>query len=114
MWLRGRIPFTRHAALWDRFLLYRPHRHARYAIEDVSKSLLGHLCDGLDPPAVDHDIDEIRCCGRIPIPESVMNELEVPDQLARLRVEAHDAVFEETVPRTLSTIEIGCLRLHRD
>src|SRR5450432_2708345 len=80
-----------------RLLLDRPHRLAGDAIEHIDKSLLCYLRHRLDRLSRHGDIDQVECGRRIVIPQPVMNELIVPDLLARRRVETHEALAIETV-----------------
>ena len=81
----------------DRSLFDRPDRLARHTVEREHEALFCYLCDRLDPLAVNRDIEEIRRCRQVVIPETVVHELVVPDPLARLDIEAHKRFREQIV-----------------
>ena len=83
--LRRRVPLGRHLALFDRPLFDRPHRLAGHAIEDVEEALLGRLRDRLDRLSVHRDVREDRRARNVVVPDRVVDELEVPEPLARSR-----------------------------
>ena len=85
-------PLPGHRGLRYRALLDRPDRLARDPVEDVGEGRLGHLGDDLPQPAVDHDVGENGGGGDVPVPDAVMNGLEVPDALAGFGVEAEQAL----------------------
>src|SRR5439155_9860669 len=83
--LRRRIPLARRVSRQNGTLDNRPDRTPRDAVEDVRERLLGYLCDGLDSPAVDGDIDQDRSRSEVVVPEPMMDGLKVPDALSGLR-----------------------------
>src|SRR5689334_725479 len=109
--LRGRVPLPRYVAARYGSFLDRPYRGTGDTVERIHEALLGHLRDRLDPATVHHDVQQVRASGRIPIPQSVMNQLEVPHPLACLRVEAQETVFKEAGARPPSAIKIAVLSL---
>ena len=52
--------------------------------------------------------------GDVPVPDVVMDQLEVPDALAGARVEADQAIGEEIVAGAVAAVEIAGRRLDRD
>ena len=83
----------RHRALFD-----RPDRLARRAIEHIEEAGLAALHHRLDPTAVDRDVGKRGRSDGVVVPQIVMHHLEVPGQLAGLRVERDEAVRIEVVP----------------
>ena len=72
-------PSIAEAGAWT---LHRKERLTGVAIEDVQPSVLGRLRDDVALPAVVADRDERRRCGKIPIPDIVLDALEVPHAFA--------------------------------
>jgi hypothetical protein len=105
-WLGRRVPLAGDRALRDRSLLDRPDRLARRAIEHVREGLLRHDGDRLDRPAVHHEINEQRRRRRVVVPQPVMHELEVPDPLSRLGIEADQALGEEVAAGTMAAVVV--------
>ena len=101
---RGR----RHLAHLD-----RKQRRARVAIEHVRVAVLRDLRDGVDRAAIAAHGHQIRRRGEIPVPDVVPDALEVPDVLARPRVEREHAVGEEVVAVTSDAVEIERRRSRR-
>ena len=67
-----------------------PHGRTGDAIEDVRVRLLRQLHDRFDAPAADGDVGENWRRSVVAIPDVMVHDLEVPDTLARARVEAHE------------------------
>ena len=97
--LRRRRLFARCRRLRHRPFFDRPHRLSVDAIEDERKCLLRDLDDSLDRPAVNGDVGEHGRGRQIVVPEIVMDELVVPDALARQAVDGDEAVAEQVVAR---------------
>src|SRR5262249_49997040 len=83
-----------------------PDRRARDTVEHITESLLGDLGHRLNALPINRDIDKIRCGWEVVIPHAVMHHLEVPDSCAGLRLECHQTLSIEVVPRALSPIII--------
>ena len=111
--LRRRSPLARHVGLRHGPLLDRPHGLARDAVERVDERLLRELRDGFDRPAVDDEVHQDRRRRIVPVPDVVMDQLVVPDALAGLRVEAHEARAVEIVAVALAAPDVGERRLGR-
>ena len=97
-WGRG-VPLAGHVAGRDRALLDRPYRLAGDAVEDVGERLLAGLRQGLDLASVDGDVEQVGRGREVVVPQPVVHRLEVPDALARLAVDADDALGEQVVAR---------------
>ena len=95
--LRRRVRLARHVAARYRPLLDRPYRLTGDTVEDVRERLLADDRDRLDLATVNPDVYEVGSRRKVIIPQPVMNRLEVPDALAGLRVETHEALREEIV-----------------
>ena len=74
---------------------------------------LGRLRDRVDPLAVAFDGHEVRRRGEIAIPQIVVDGLEMPESLARPRIEREQRVRIEVVARTISAPEIRRRRTGR-
>ena len=91
-----------------------PHRLSRLAVEDVRERLLADLHDGLDPPAVDGDVAKDWSGRKIVVPQTVVNGLEVPDPLAGLCLQAHQALGEQVVAHALPAVVVVGRRRRRE
>jgi hypothetical protein len=69
--------------------------------------LLGGLRDGINAFAVALQGDEARRRGEIPVPDVVLDGLEMPDSLARVGVEREERVGEQVVPGPVRPVKIG-------
>jgi hypothetical protein len=89
-WLRRRRAFARYRRLRHGPLFDGPHRTAVGPVEHVKKGGLVRLHHGLDALAVDSDLAKHRRPDVVPVPQIVVDGLEVPHALARLDVECDD------------------------
>ena len=87
--------FTRHVALRHGAFLDRPDRRARNAVEDVEETRLAGDRDHVDALAVPLDGRQLRRRVAVEVPEVVVGHLEVPQPLARSRVERDDRAAEQ-------------------
>jgi hypothetical protein len=112
MRLRGRRLFAGHGGLGDGPFHNRPDRCACDAIEHIRERLLRHHRHSFDRSAVDHEVHEHRRGCRVVVPQSMVHELIVPDDLARFRVETDQTFRVEivAVPVTAVVIVGGCPR----
>ena len=94
-------------------ILDRPDRLARGAVEDVGEAGLRDLGNGFDQLAVDHDVEQVRGRGDVVVPDPVADGLEVPDALARLRVDADQALGEQVVARPVGPVVVVRRRARR-
>src|SRR5579863_82446 len=79
-------------------LLDGEERFAGETIEDEGEPLLGYLShsrDGLPIPMKRH---QIRLSRQVIVPDIMMNDLVVPDELSGCRVEGNQAITEEIFP----------------
>ena len=76
-------------------LLDRPDRLAGHAIEDVEESGLARLRDDVDELPVVPDGRQLRRGGVVVVPEIVVDHLEMPEALARARVERDERGAEQ-------------------
>ena len=111
--LRRRRHFTWHGRLRDGTFLDRPDRLTGHAVKDKEEALLGHLGDRLDRTTVHVDVDQGRRGGGIPVPDGVMDQLEVPDPFARLGVETDQALREQVVAWAMPPIPVVRLAADR-
>src|SRR5258705_8815081 len=87
-----------------RLLLDRPHRLAGNAIEHIDEGLFGHLRDRLDALSLNGDVDQVRRGRRVVIPQTVMDELIVPDLLAGRNVKADYTLAVEPVAQPMAGV----------
>src|SRR5215813_2430339 len=97
---RGRL-LAGNRGLGHHPVLDRPDWSTRQSIEHVDESLLGDLRHGLDAPAIDRDVNEVRGRGDVVIPHVVAEDLRVPDPTAGGGLQADQAVREEVVTVTV-------------
>ena len=88
-------------------------RLARLALEHVDVAGLRDLRDGVHRPAIARHGHEHRRRGEIPIPEVVLHALEMPDALARPRVEREHGVGEQVVAEPVRAIKVERRRARR-
>jgi hypothetical protein len=88
--LRRPAFFTRHFRAWNRALLDRPNRFARFTIEHVKPSQLARHDNHVPVAPIVANRCELRRSARIHVPEIVMHELKVPTAFACPRVECDD------------------------
>src|SRR6185369_1541363 len=105
--------FSRHIGGWYWPLLDRPDRLARDAIERKQESLLRDLRDGFDTSAVHRDVEKVRRCRQVVVPEAVMHELVVPHTFSGLDVEAHQRLRKESIAGTMTSVIIRCRGVER-
>ena len=105
--LRRRGALAGHRRRRYRPLLDGPHRLAGRSIEDEREPLLGDLGDGRDLAPVDGDVDEVGGRRQVVVPHRVVHELEVPNPLAGLGVEADQRVREQVVAGTVAAVVVG-------
>src|SRR5215471_13574027 len=86
-WLRGRAPLTGNVGLGNGALFNGPERLARHTIEDVEKAEFGWLRDDIHTLAIVLHREEFGSAGEIVVPEIVMHDLEMPQPLARARIQ---------------------------
>src|SRR5262249_30974128 len=83
-----------------------PERPAGHAVEHVDETLLGDLGHGAHAATLDCEVDQIRSCRNVVIPEPVAYQLEVPHAPAGRRLEADEAVREQFVARPTAAIVV--------
>ena len=113
MRLRGGGALAGHRRRRDRTLLDGPDRLAGRPVEDEREPLLGDLRDRLDRPPVDGDVDQVRRRRQVVVPHRMVHELEVPDALAGLGVEADQRVGEQVVAGAVPAVVVGHRRADR-
>ena len=104
--LRGRRDFAGHLALRHGPLLDRPQRLAGQALEHVEESGLAGLRHDVDGAPVVADGQQLGRGREVVVPEIVVDGLEVPEPLARSRVEREQAVAEQVVAGAIAAVEI--------
>ena len=87
---------------FDGLLFDRKKRVAGLTVEDEDMARFRNLRNSVD--AVDSN--QVGWCRKIPIPNVVMDELIVPDPLARASVERKERVGKEVLPDTIAAVEI--------
>src|SRR5262249_37404274 len=92
--LRRGIPFAGYVAFGNGTLDNWPNRLARHTIEHKREALLRDLNCSFDFPSAYIDINQSGSSWQIPIPDAVMDGLEMPHALAGLGVEAKNAFTE--------------------
>src|SRR5277367_1755765 len=92
----------------------REKRLAIGTVKHVQVPLLGCLCDCLHAPAVVSYRQQSRRRRKIPIPNVMMDALEVPKALAGFGIEREQSVCEEIVACTVGSIKIEYCRSCRD
>src|SRR5688572_33425564 len=87
----------------------RPEGLARHPVEDVQKSHLRTLGDGIDPAPTVRDREQRGRGRQIHVPEIVMDELLMPDPASGIRVQGNDAIGKEilTIPLTTPEVRAG-------
>src|SRR5207253_7477305 len=91
-----------------------PNRLARHAVEHVDESLLARLRDDVDVATVMPEGEQLRRLREVVIPQIVMDGLEVPQPLARPRIEGDDAVAEQVVADAVAAVEVEPRGAKRD
>src|SRR5882757_2036875 len=111
--LGRRGALTRHRGSRHRTFLDRPHRFSGEAVENVGEGLFGYLRNRLDAFAIDGDVDQIGRGRRIVVPETVMNELIVPNFLSCRSIKANQALAKEAVTEPVAAKIVVGRRAHR-
>ena len=106
--------FARHGRLRHRPLFDRPHRAAVGPVEHVEKRRLVRLHHRADALSVHGDLAKHRRPDVVPVPQIVMDGLEVPHALARLDVECDQRIREQVVARPPTAVPRGRGRRQRD
>jgi len=75
--------------------------------------LFRRLCDGFDLRAVYRDVSQNRRAREVPVPDAVVDDLIMPETLARLEVECHQGFAEQAVSRPVAAVFVACWRLDR-
>ena len=104
---------TRHIRRLDLALLERPDRLAGHAVEHVQPALLGRLHDDLARPAVDRDVGQDRRARQVPVPDPVLDELEVPLALAGPQIDGHQALAVEPGAWPMAAVVVAGRHLDR-
>ena len=104
--LRRRRLLAGHVGLRHRTLLERPYRLSGDPIEHVEEALLARLRDRLHGPAVHRDVGEQRRRRHVEVPDRMVDDLIVPFALAGFQVDAHQAVAEQVVARTMTAVQV--------
>ena len=76
------------------------------AVEQEQKPGLGGERDRFDRTSVSHHLDEGRLRRQIPVPDVVMDRLEVPAAAARLAVQRDEAGAEQIGTGAVSSVEV--------
>ena len=102
-WLGGerlsrRRSLSRYGGLGNGTFFNGPDGFPRDPVKDIGEALFADLGNGLDGPAIHLDVHQIGSGGQIPIPEAMVNHLEMPDALTCLGIQAHQAFGEQVVP----------------
>ena len=105
--LGRRRPLAGHRRLRHGTLLDRPDGLARDPVEDVGEGRLGHLGDDLPQATVDDHVGEHGGGCDVPVPDAVMNCLEVPDAFAGFGVEAEQALGVDVVAGPVAAPEVA-------
>src|SRR4029453_17975278 len=87
-------------------VLDREERRAGSAIEHEHLSELRHLRDGINRSAVALHGDEAGRRGKIPVPDIVLEALEVPEPLSGARVKGEHAIRKQVVAMPCRSEEI--------
>src|SRR5262245_6839148 len=90
--------------------LNRPDRLPCYAIKYENESFFRNLRDSFNVFAVDRDVAENGRSRQIVVPEVVMNSLKMPDSLARLSLDANEAVAEKIIAEAMTAVHVACRR----
>ena len=93
--LRRPALFARHVGLRHRTFLDRPDRLAGDAVEHVEPRGLARHDDDVAIAPVVADRDQLRRRAGVEVPEVVMHDLEMPQALARARLERDDRRAKE-------------------
>ena len=102
-----------HVARRHRPFLHPEQRFARHAVEDEQQRHLREHRDGRNGLAVPLHVDEHRSGRQIEIPEIVVDQLLVPQELAGPGVERDDRVAVEVLPLAIATVIVGRRRAER-
>ena len=86
---------------------------ARRAVEKKQESSLGCERHRLDRRAVSNNLDQRRLRGQVPVPNVVVNGLEVPAAAARPAIQRHKAVSEEVCAGAVSAVVVVRRRAQR-
>src|SRR6185295_8732641 len=98
--------FARNIGLGNRLFIDRPERCTRHAIEHKQESLLRRLSDDVDVAAIVPHGQKLWSRRQVVVPHIVMDGLEMPQALARLRIQRNQAVAEQIVAGPIAAIEI--------
>ena len=82
----------------------REQRFAGFAVEKEQETGFGRLGDGLDRLSAALDFHQRRLRGQIPVPQIVMDRLEVPAAAARAAVQREQAVAEQVFAGAVSAV----------
>src|SRR6476469_2245622 len=104
--LRRGIPLAGNVRLCLWVFVDTEDRHAGLTIEDEHEARLADLRQGGNDPAVLPDVDEARGGWQVVIPQRVADVLEVPLQLAGLRVEGDGGIAEQVVPGPVAAVVV--------
>ncbi len=88
-------------------------RLPRLPVEGKNESLLRELDRGRDPAAINGEVGQNRRPRKIPVPDIVMGDLEVPDPPSGLDIERQKCVGVEIVSRPTASVIVVCWRLGR-
>src|SRR3984885_1229607 len=105
--LRGRGVFARDGALRYRALFDAEDRLAVAPVQDEHQARLADECYRWNLLAVVANVDHHRRRFQIIVVDVVMDRLEVPGKLARIRVKNDQCVAKETIAGTIAAVKIG-------
>ena len=100
----GLLP--RHRARWVAAVVDGEKRLAIPAVEQVDKSRLGGLGDGVDRASVAGDGDQTRRRGKISVPHIVLHRLKMPDAAAGSGIQRDQGIGKQVVAHPVGAIEI--------
>ena len=104
--LGRRAIFAGHVRLWHGPLLDGPQGVSRFAIEHKQETMFRRLRHDIDVLTVMAHGQEFRRRRQIVIPEIVVYGLEMPQPVARIRIERHETVPKEIVPFAVPPVEV--------
>ena len=112
--LRGRKLLAIDIGSGDLAVFNREQRLAGFALEDEYVTRLGELYRGIDQIPVALHGDETGRDRQVAIPDVMLDNLKMPDTLARLRLQRNQRIREQIVSKAVGAVEIESRRPGRN
>src|SRR5580693_475436 len=93
--------------LWYGCFLDAEDRLTGHAIQNVHVANLACLREDRRFLPIDHQVDQAGGRRQIEIPQVVMNSLEIPLELSRLRVECYQRIAEQVIALAVEAVKVA-------